>query len=88
MEPRAAIEVATMVKDTTRVGAPQWSMDPVWSSRVHGDWITKARYIPDLATVCTSSRDKTLALTDLVRGIGCIAGGLVCVRTVRRGQSG
>ena len=32
-----------MVKDTTRVGAPQWSMDPVWSSRVHGDWIEKVR---------------------------------------------
>ena len=44
IEPRAAIEGASLGKETTRVGAPQWSMDPIWSNQLHDKsdgWITK-----------------------------------------------
>ena len=83
-------------------------MDPVWTCKLHSDWVTKGfscsipppfendathfccfsisfawsplrhvacpatlahsvRNIPDLSSLCTSSRDKTLMLTDLDR---------------------
>eukprot|EP00192_Tetraselmis_astigmatica_P000660 CAMPEP_0117689666 /NCGR_PEP_ID=MMETSP0804-20121206/24643_1 /TAXON_ID=1074897 /ORGANISM="Tetraselmis astigmatica, Strain CCMP880" /LENGTH=1073 /DNA_ID=CAMNT_0005502517 /DNA_START=57 /DNA_END=3278 /DNA_ORIENTATION=+ len=40
-----------------------------WKQELHTDWVSNAKYIPDLAGIVTSSLDKTLAIVDVERRV-------------------
>ncbi len=50
--------------------AARFTSAQLWRAQLHGDWVTRAQFVPDLHAVMSASLDATLCLTDIEQRCG------------------